>query len=48
METEEEIEQKFNSFSSAVKDNDSENAKQIATELSSLIDRRNKKCKLLK
>lgn len=48
VETEEEIEQKFNSFSSAVKDNDSENAKQIATELSSLIDRRNKKCKLLK
>jgi hypothetical protein len=48
VETEEEIEQKFNLFSSAVKDNDSENAKQIATELSSLIDRRNKKCKLLK
>lgn len=48
VETEEQLEREFNSFADAVRKGDVELAESIASELLIIVDRRNKKCKLLK
>ena len=42
------IERQFNSFSDAIKAEDSELAKETADALVEMVERRNQKCKLLK
>lgn len=48
VETEEQLEREFNAFADAVRKDDAELAESIASQLLTIVDRRNKKCKLLK